>query len=176
MSREEALRENPLSRCPSDIKLMQALIDVPYFGMDGKFYQGQLVIDEALAPEVRTIFARLLEARFPIARMRPIVAYLWNDMQSMLDNNSSGFNFRTIANTSKISQHAFGRAIDINPLWNPYFRGAIVEPWGAIYNPNQPGTITKDSLVVEVFKQYGWLWGGDCWSDRQDYQHFEKPF
>ena len=73
-----------------------------------------------------------------------------------------------------MSNHAFGIAIDINPLLNPYVKKNSVEPEGASYNPELSGTITEDSDVVKIFKSYGWNWGGD-WTRGKDYQHFEKP-
>jgi len=175
MTRSEARHDNPHFPCPPTIRLSQELLHLRYWSFDQRLHQGQLVVDESLADTVRAIFDELLDIRFLIAKMVPIIWYDWDDEKSMQDNNSSGFNFRPIAGTDRLSWHAYGRAIDINPLLNPYIKGTVVAPKGAVYNPSQPGTITENSAIVQIFKAYGWLWGGH-WSDLKDFQHFEKPF
>jgi hypothetical protein len=99
--------------------------------------------------------------------------FAWNDDRSMEANNTSGFNYRAITDGKKISNHALGRAIDINPLLNPYIRGEEVRPAGAIYDPTQAGTLVESSTIVRFMKERGWTWGGD-WTSLKDYQHFEK--
>ena len=96
-----------------------------------------------------------------------------SDELSMKANNTSGFNYRNISGTQKRSNHALGRAIDINPLLNPYIKDGTTQPTGAIYDSKRPGTITADSPVVIFLIERGWQWGGH-WTDRKDYQHFEK--
>lgn len=158
---------------PQDIRDHLTIVTVPYVSFAEIRGEGQLVVHEALAEEVRDIFQRLFEMQFPMQKIVPIVAYGWDDAVSMADNNTSAFNYRVIAGTNRLSHHATGRAIDINPLQNPYIGvNGIAAPPGAVYNPAQQGTITDD--VVSLFKSYGWEWGGD-WSDRKDWQHFEKP-
>jgi hypothetical protein len=93
----------------------------------------------------------------------------------MRANNTSGYNCRTVAGSSKLSQHALGRAIDINPLVNPYVKGGTVDPpegapW-ADRSRNDPGMIKAGDAVVRAFARQGWGWGG-AWSSGQDYQHF----
>ena len=90
----------------------------------------------------------------------------------MLANNTSAFNYRTIAGTTRLSNHATGRAIDINPMLNPFMRDAYVAPSGATYDTKISGTVTEK--IAEIFKSRGWSWGGD-WTDRKDWQHFERP-
>lgn len=159
---------------PEDIRATIALIDVRHIGFDGQLHQGQLVIHQAVTPEVTEIFEKLLEMRFPIERIVPVVAYQWNDDRSMVANNSSAFNYRLIAGTNRLSNHSHGLAIDINPALNPYTqKDGIIVPLGANYDPTKPGTITKDGPVVTLFSSHGWGWGGD-W-ERKDWQHFEKP-
>jgi peptidoglycan LD-endopeptidase CwlK len=159
---------------PDEIRAVLALVNVQYISFDGLVHQGQVVIHRELAPDVREVFAALLQLRFPIARVVPIVAYGWDDDASMLANNSSGFNYRVIMNTDRLSNHSFGCALDINPLQNPYFaRNNRVYPAGAIYDPAAPGTLTRNSLAVSLLKSRGWEWGGD-WTSPIDYQHFQK--
>jgi len=107
--------------------------------------------------------------------MEPVDAFGGDDDRSMAANNTSAFNCRTIAGSSRWSEHAFGRAIDINPVQNPYVRGASVDPpAGATFldrASGAPGLITADGPVVAAFAKIGWRWGG-AWSAGQDYQHF----
>jgi hypothetical protein len=97
----------------------------------------------------------------------------WSDHLSMAANNTSSFNYRVVAGTSTLSAHATGRAIDINPAFNPYIRGADTEPPGAVYDPTRPGTLTATHPVTRRFLELGWTWGGDFVA-LKDYQHFEK--
>jgi poly-gamma-glutamate synthesis protein (capsule biosynthesis protein) len=103
--------------------------------------------------------------------MVPIVAYGWDDVRSMLGNNSSGFNYRFIAGTDRPSQHAYGLAFDLNPLWNPCCSDGFWAP-DAPYVPEAPGTIARRSWVVRVFEDLDFKWGGD-WSEPFDPQHFQ---
>ena len=103
----------------------------------------------------------------------PVVKYDWSDYESMNADNSSAFNYRFVANTTRLSNHATGRAIDINPWQNPQIIKGVASPEGATYNPTAKGTLTENSVVVKLFKEKGWEWGGD-WKTRTDYQHFEK--
>ena len=89
-------------------------------------------------------------------------------------NNTSAFNYRPVTGGTRLSNHAYGRAIDINTFLNPYIKGDIVLPHGARYDPNIEGTFTSENPIVKTFIQLGWQWGGD-WTDLKDYQHFEKP-
>ncbi len=110
--------------------------------------------------------------QFPIAQMVHIVAYGWDDDVSMRANNSSAFNYRFIFGTDRLSNHSFGRAIDINPMQNPYKqRNGILVPPGAQYDLTQEGTITKD--IAGLFISHGWEWGGN-WEEQKDWQHFQK--
>ena len=158
---------------PPEIKKNLILLNVQYYSFDNKLHQGQLVANRNLRDDLITIFKLIKENRFPIKKAIPIAHYNWDDEKSMEDNNTSSFNYRFIAGTKKLSNHSFGTAIDINPLYNPYIRKDLHQPKGSEYNPNQGGTITRDSFLVKAFKSLGWDWGGD-WKDRKDYQHFEK--
>ena len=159
---------------PQEILEDLVLIDVLYLGFDSLLHQGQLLISSSLAKEVSQIFEELLAIRFPIERVIPISAYDWCDSLSMAHNNTSGFNYRYIRGTNLLSDHALGRAIDINPMQNPHFtRRFGVQPHGATYDVNAPGTLTHDSEAVKIFRNYGWRWGGRWW-EYKDYQHFYK--
>jgi len=158
---------------PQHIKENLVLIDVEYWSFDAREKMGQLVIHRELAAEVEAIFAEIAAARFPIEKIIPVAAYDWSDDASMEDNNSSAFNYRNIVGGENLSQHAYGRAIDINPRQNPYVKGDIVLPQNAVYAPDVPGTIVSEDIVVSVFLKRGWDWGGN-WQRLKDWQHFEK--
>jgi peptidoglycan L-alanyl-D-glutamate endopeptidase CwlK len=159
---------------PEAVRADLVLMNVRYYAFDGREHQGQLLIHKDLRPEIEEIFIELAKSKFPVAKVIPLSCYGFSDELSMEDNNTSGFNYRSIADSTKLSNHALGRAVDINPLLNPYIRNEIAEPHGAHYDPNVPGTIVADGVVVTAFKKRGWSWGGD-WNSLKDYQHFEKP-
>jgi len=165
------------TKAPKDIIDNLTLLDVEYVDFSGASQIGQLLIATDLADEVRLIFVALKRSGFPIEKIIPIVSYDWDDQRSIADNNSSAFNYRLIAGTDKLSNHAYGRAIDINPFQNPYIdRDRKIQPEGAQYDPKIVGTITADGTVVKIFKKYGWEWGGDWGESRGywDYHHFQK--
>ncbi|MDD5130163.1 MAG: M15 family metallopeptidase [Candidatus Omnitrophica bacterium] len=165
---------------PPGFKEKQGLVEVEYYSFDGKIHKGQLVIDKRLIEDIREVFRVALENKFPIASVIPISSerFLkngkWNeDNQSMRANNTSGFNYRTVTGGKTLSKHAYGFAIDINPVQNPYIKGDVVLPAGAVYDISRPGTLRYDSPVVKCFIRLGWTWGGN-WKSLKDYQHFEK--
>jgi hypothetical protein len=118
------------------------------------------------------MFDFMLQERFPVAKVVPVVAYDWNDERSMAANNSSGFCYRN----PSYSFHAEGLAVDINPLLNPVvWRNAVRpnEPTNAEYRPQVAGTFTAESAVVREFLRRGFRWGAK-FSKKADYHHFEK--
>lgn len=158
---------------PSSIKNNLILIDVFYYSFDGILRKGQLVINKEVKQDIIEIFEFIKESRFPVKKVVPIVHYGWSDDASIADNNTTAFNYRFVSGTRIVSNHAYGYAIDINPIQNPYIKRGKVIPEGAVYDPDEPGTITHDSQLVKEFKKRGWSWGGD-WQSVKDYQHFEK--
>ena len=152
-----------------------SLLDVLYYSFDGVRHQGQIIVDGDLEDDVYEIFAAIEKLRFPVGKVVPIVEYKWDDHQSMAANNSSGFNFRVIEGTTKLSLHALGRAVDINPVQNPiiYADGRIA-PAGAVYNTKKAGTFAAEHPIVTEFLRRGWHWGGN-FEQFKDYHHFEKP-
>ncbi len=165
---------------PPEFKKRQKLIEVLYYSFDGKIHRGQLVIDERLVEDIQEVFAVALKTKFPIQSVIPVSHPrfynngAWNDDdQSMMSNNTSAFNYRKVTGGIKLSKHAYGYAIDINPVQNPYIKNDIILPPGAIYDITKPGTLTSDSPLVKEFLRLGWTWGGN-WQSLKDYQHFEK--
>lgn len=181
LSRETALGLDPNFPCPLPIPraIIESLevIEIPYLGFDHEQHTGQLVIHTSLITDVRDIFAELLVARFPIESMVPVAAFGWSDTESMNANNTSAWNYRYIAgsNPPRLSLHAFGRAIDINPRLNPCTSpsAGTCEPLGAQYDPDISGTIAPNSLIAQLFRQHNWKWGGE-WNDPVDRHHFQK--
>lgn len=161
-------------RVPQFIRRHLSLLAIDYWSFDGQLHRGQLLVNAVLADEVLAILAEIQQACFPIAKMIPVCAYDWNDDLSMTDNNSSGFNPRRVANTRRKSQHAAGRAIDINPVQNPWEHDGLIEPPGAAYDISKPGTLLDGGPVVEAFLKHGWEWGGH-WTTMKDWHHFQKP-
>ncbi len=160
------------SAAPRKLLEQLSLIDVDYLDLQGRGQTGQLVVASDLASEVSEIFRQLFVMAFPIEHIEPIVAYHWDDLWAMEANLTSAYNYRTIMGTTKLSQHAYGRAIDINTRLNPYYVGDQILPAGAVYQPGRPGVIVAGDQVTELFKSYGWRWlGGD---KIPDYQHFQK--
>lgn len=165
---------------PPAFKKRQRLIELLYYSFDGKIHKGQLLIDERLIGDIREVFRVALKNKFPITSVVPISDDRffkngkWNeDDQSMLANNTSAFNYRTVTGGKSLSRHAYGFAIDINPVQNPYIKESIVLPPGAVYDTSKPGTLAYYSPVVKTFLRLGWTWGGN-WETLKDYQHFEK--
>jgi hypothetical protein len=159
------------SNSPAKIRDRQRLVDVSYYSFDKKLHHGQVLIDEDLVADVKSIFAQIEKSRFPISKVVPVCRYGWSDDSAVAADNSSGFNYRPIPETRTLSQHAFGRAIDINPAENPYYDPR--KPTNASYDPNKSGTLTASSPPTRAFLAHGWNWGG-FWKRDRDYQHFEK--
>ena len=154
-------------------------LNMTYYGFDHLSHIGEMIVHKDVADEVLEIFKILYQHQFPIEKMNLIDKYSGDDILSMEDNNTSGFNYRKIANTDKLSTHSYGKAIDINPVQNPYFI-----PNTQFFEPkkskkyidrtlSEKGMIKENDIVVKTFQKYGWEWGGN-WSTPKDYQHFEK--
>lgn len=155
-------------------------VELNHLGFDGRTHRGTLVVHEQLAPQVIEVFEGLYRMGYPIAKMRTVDQYPGaEDELSMRDNNTSAFNCRGIPGSQSWSYHAYGRAIDINPLINPYIsRNGMVEPANAgpyaDRNRTEPGMLHAGDPAVLAFTDRGWEWGGN-WRTPKDYQHFEQP-
>ncbi len=156
---------------PTNIRKELTIVDVPHISFDEKICEGQIVVHNEIAKDISEIFNILLKKMFPIMQVIPIVHYGWDDSISMIANNSSGFNYRLITGTNRLSNHSYGRAVDINPMQNPYTQlNGITVPRNSLYEITEKGTITEE--IAQVFKSYGFGWYGD--RDQKDWQHFEK--
>lgn len=155
------------------------MISVSFWGFDDRPHTGRLEVHRDHAANVASVMQKLFEHRFPIERMEPIDKYGGDDDLSMDANNTSAFNCREIKNKPGIwSEHAFGGAIDINPVQNPFVSdsGRVSPEAGAPFvlrSQNSKGMIRPNDIVVAAFRSVGWKWGGE-WSGAKDYQHFSR--
>ena len=151
-------------------------VRVLHRGFDGETHIGELVCNRALAKDLLEIFRELYDNDYPIEKMLLVDNYDGDDERSMEDNNTSCFNFRPVPNTEHLSQHAYGRAIDINPLYNPYITSSGYTPTNAgdyvDRSKDTPYKIDENDLCYQLFTQRGYTWGGS-WNNVKDYQHFQ---
>lgn len=166
----------------SDLRYLKVL----HYNFEHEMQVGELIVSAGLAEELCAVFQELFLAEYEIQSMRLIDDYWTGDGNSSDDasiqaNNSSAFCYRAIAGREKLSRHAYGRAIDINPLQNPcvaYIDGipSGYPAYSADFVERRQGVrhaITEDDICCSIFKEHGFSWGGD-WSNPKDYQHFEK--
>ena len=162
--------------CPVPIRDLR-LLHLSYWGFDREpHHRGRLVVHARWAQELVQVFRRLYEARFPIRRMRLVDRYGADDRRSMKADNTSAFNCRWRAGSPGVwSQHAYGRAIDVNPVENPYVVGDYISPpEGRRFldrSRHRRGMIHRRDVVWRAFRRMGWEWGG-AWRTVRDYQHF----
>lgn len=160
---------------PRDLRLVR----VSYVGFDGRAHTGALVVHRIVKEDVQIIFRTLYELRFPIHRMEPIAKYGGSDPRSMAADNTSGFNCRyaVAAGPKRWSAHAYGEAIDVNTVENPYVQGTDVRPAaGRAYldrSRYRKGMAIAGGVLARAFASVGWLWGGR-WAASPDYQHFSR--
>jgi hypothetical protein len=152
-------------------------IRLTYWGFDSRAHTGTLVVHSSAVGDVVKVFSRLFAARFPIRRMRSIDVYGGSDRRSMAADNTSAFNCRyaLAPGPKRWSAHAYGQAIDVNPVENPYVQGSHVSPRAGRAYLNRrnvrPGMAVRGGLLVRAFDAVGWSWGGR-WTGTPDYQHF----
>jgi poly-gamma-glutamate synthesis protein (capsule biosynthesis protein) len=161
--------------CPVGLGELR-LLRVTHWGFDGEVHRGRLVVHRDSAGSMLRTMRRLFRLHYPIRRLRLVDAYGADDHRSMAADNTSAFNCRVVAGTSRWSEHAYGHAIDVNPIENPYVTadGYVSPPAGAPYmdrSRRAPGLIHREGPVVAAFAVGGWSWGGN-WSWPKDYQHF----
>jgi peptidoglycan LD-endopeptidase CwlK len=162
------------TKAPTEVVRDLCLLDVRYYSFDGMLHQGQLVVHKDVRADVEEIFRLIEKLRFPVYKAVPIVVYGWSDDASMADNNTSAFNYRTVAGTKRLSRHACGLAVDINPVRNPVvYSSGRISPHGAVYRPGDPGVLTTDHPVVGEFFKRGWQWGAN-FKSMKDYHHFDR--
>jgi hypothetical protein len=153
------------------------LLTVSHWGFDGQRRLGRLVVHERAAVALRTVFRRLYAERSPIRNMVPVDAYDGSDFRSIEADNTSAFNCRRATGSSSWSEHAYGRAIDVNPIENPYVEGGVrvyhdaSRPY-VTRRPARRGMAFEGGALVRAFDAVGWGWGGRWTGSVRDYQHF----
>ncbi len=156
-------------------------VHVLHYDFEGQIQEGELICNQAVAQDLVEIFYELYESQYPIEKIRLIDEYSADDEASMADNNTSCFNYRTVPGSTKRSNHSYGFAIDINPLYNPYVRTRdgkeLISPDNAVPYADRsadfPHKIDRNDLCYRIFIEHGFTWGGS-WNSSKDYQHFEK--
>jgi len=160
--------------CPVGLDALR-WVTVRHWGFDGRAHTGVLVVNRDAAAAIVAAMRALYAARFPIRRMTPIEAYGGDDFRSIEADNTSAFNCRRATGSSSWSEHAFGRAVDVNPIENPYVAGGRTA-----HTASRPfldrsrirlGMAVAGGPLVRAFDAVGWGWGGR-WSGPRDYQHF----
>jgi hypothetical protein len=168
--------------CPVPLKNLRYL-SIKYLGFDGKDKIGELIVHKNVASDTLKILDELYKIKYPIYKMNLVSDYKGDDWVSIEANNTSAFNCRVIAGSkNKWSKHAYGKAIDINPIENPYIskKGYISHKDSLKYRTRKHkiqslkdrAILHKKDKAVKIFEKYGWKWGGD-WITIKDYQHFE---
>lgn len=188
MFQELNIIAHKLGNFPDTLYQNLRCVEVYYYGFKANdidsltLRKGAVIVDKSVVEDVKSIFEELKIMKFPIATVIPVNTFGlnsdstgWNDLASMEANNSSAFNYRLMTNAKDLSPHAFGKAIDLNPLFNPYEKyvhdGKITEPDNAFYDLSRAGTVS-DGRIVGIFDKRGWIWGGR-WNNPVDYQHFD---
>jgi D-alanyl-D-alanine carboxypeptidase len=168
--------------CPVPLRELR-LLTLRYWGFDGQVHQGPMVVNRAVASQVVSVFRRLFQARFPVQEMHLALQYLpGHDDPNDTRNYTSGFNCRPVVTArgpmTSWSQHAYGLAIDVNPIQNPYVTadGYVRNLHARPYRDRSLrllGMIHPGDDVVRAFAAVGWGWGGH-WSGSKDYMHFSS--
>jgi hypothetical protein len=147
-------------------------VELSYWDFAGEPKVGRIVVARRVADDVVAVFRQLWAKHFPIRRLQPISAYHGDDHASMAADNTSGFNCRLVAGTTHWSMHAYGEAIDVNTIENPYVSGSTVSPpSGRAFldrSRYRKGMAVRDGVLVRAFASVGWKWGASF----GDYQHF----
>src|SRR3954471_14832416 len=148
-----------------------------YWGFDDRARTGTLIVNVKAVGPLTRVFARLYAARFPLRRLRPIDAYGGSDERSLEADNTAAFNCRyaVAPGPKRWSVHAYGLAIDVNPVENPYLEGGRVRPAaGKRFLDRRrvrAGMAVAGGTLVRAFASAGWQWGGR-WPGTPDWQHF----
>ena len=161
--------------CPVNLKQLRYL-RISYRGFDHRAHLGEMIVNASAVRDLKHAFAALFAQRFPIRRMRLVDRYGGDDYASIQADNTSSFNCRDATGSSRWSEHAYGLAIDINPIENPYVytNGTTTHRASDAYLDRsnvRPGMAVRGGPLVRAFDAIGWGWGGR-WPRPTDFQHF----
>jgi D-alanyl-D-alanine carboxypeptidase len=167
------------SGCPVRLTELRVLV-VEHWGFDKRVHVGEVVVHKDVAAPLARVFRRLYELRFPIRHMRFSDAYGPRRSRPADGDISGSFECRKAApspcgtGTGNWSNHAYGKAVDLNPVENPYVGcGATRNSRSRPYldrSRSRPGMVTP--AVVNAFRSIGWGWGGSWAGNTKDYMHF----
>ena len=161
--------------CPVGVDELR-YVTVHHLGFDGRVHAGELIVHADVAEDIIWVFGALHDARFPLEEVRVIRIDELSAPPTGDGNVTSGFVCRPTVGGTRWSEHAYGRAIDLNPFHNPYVRGDLVIPElaGAYVDRTdaRPGMIVAGDVVTEAFASIGWGWGGDWSGPATDPMHF----
>ncbi|MGH3133127.1 MAG: M15 family metallopeptidase [Gaiellaceae bacterium] len=160
--------------CPVPLRDLR-LLQLSYRRFDGRPRTGRLIVHVDVARDLVSVFRKLYRQRVPIRRMVPVDAYGGSDFDSIEADNTSAFNCRLVEGTRRWSEHAYGRAIDVNPIENPYVSGGRTSHRASLpyvdRSRRRAGMAYEGGTLVRAFDAIGWGWGGR-WTSIKDYQHF----
>jgi D-alanyl-D-alanine carboxypeptidase len=163
--------------CPVGLSGLRS-VWVSHLGFDHKRHLGQIIVNRAVARDIVRVFRTLYRARYPIRHMRPVDAYGGSDFESIEHDNTSSFNCRNATGSSSWSEHAYGLAIDLNPIENPYISSGRTSHRKSVKYLSRSkrlrGMIHPGDVVVRAFESIGWGWGGYWTGSVQDTQHFSE--
>ena len=153
-----------------------------YVDFNGETQTGEMICNKSIAQDLLEIFYELYNNDYRIESVKLIDEFGGDDVESMLADNTSCFNYRVVEGSTKLSNHAYGLAVDINPFYNPYitYKDGVtkISPVGsesyADRTQDFPYKIDENDLAYKLFTQHGFKWGGN-WNSVKDYQHFERP-
>ncbi|MDE7352924.1 MAG: M15 family metallopeptidase [Acetatifactor sp.] len=157
-------------------------VHILHYDFEGNSVEGELICNASIAQDLVEIFYELHRNEYMLEKVLLIDEYNGDDTASMEDNNTSCFNYRVVEGTQTLSRHAYGLAVDVNPLYNPYITyekdgTEIVSPAAALDYADRSARfaykIDDEDLCYKLFTSHGFTWGGN-WNQSKDYQHFQK--
>ena len=153
-------------------------VTLSFWGFDDRAHTGELVVKATVADDVRAVFRKLFDARFPLEEVRVVEPADLEAEPTGDGNTTAAFVCRPVrGSTTTFSAHSYGLAIDINPFQNPYEKAASVLPeLASAYLDRswaRPGMIKKGDVVTKAFASIGWAWGG-TWTTAKDTMHFSE--
>ncbi|TAK70772.1 MAG: M15 family peptidase [Actinomycetota bacterium] len=161
--------------CPVGPRALRA-VSIDHVGFDGALHRGTVVVHRRVVGDVLVAFAAARATGFPIRQLVPVTAFGGSDARSMAADNTSGFNCRKATGSTRLSRHAWGDAVDVNPRENPHVLGGRTYPGNgagfADRTPPRPGMLSARSALTRAFAAAGWRWGGRFAAP--DYQHFSE--
>ena len=161
--------------CPVSLSRLR-LLTLTHWGFDGRVHTGRLVVNQDVAAKIVSVFRRLYDVRFPIRRLQVVDDYAGSDFRSIEADNTSAFNCRAATGSSRWSEHAYGHAVDVDPIENPYVdAGGTSHTASRPYldrSRRRPGMAYAGGALVAAFASIGWGWGGSWSGSVRDYQHF----